>query len=382
MKKIFLALSVLAVVAFMAVPCQALVGMPDAVPGSKVIIPFWLVQSDLQGNNTLVTLTEVDGRRVKRNCTPESPCLLHLRVFNKRSVEIHNEFIDYTKYDVVDINFGKIVKDNFGEAAMDDCKVVLNGVEHYFGYATVEDLDFARYDHWIAHLYQLDLTGGLAAGVVIPAKEIVPKDWEAGWPFPNVCAQYADAGPGPTWWRDYEAFNGDAYYSAQRKIANRGCSNAGWFRLMPRYYVHDEDTGQCYIIVWQSRNLYVPLGAAIPYPKGGLLHVFWYDEEENVYSANIDIPHEVNIIEVPYWIPGALKGGGVPWAAGWLDMIMPGSFLFATPWTTATEMLAYSWQMAEGAAEESWSVLFEVHRDAGSWRHRAELDELEDEFYK
>jgi len=357
MKKIFVALSVLAMVAFVAVPCQALIGMPDAVPGSKTIIPFWIVDiaatagpfENMVGNTTLVTLTEVGGMPAFVDPgTGAMPGKLHLKVFTQRSKKVHDEEIPYTKYDVVGIDFGKIIHDNLAQSALDDLLVDLDGdgtADHYMGYATVEDLNFPEFDHWIAHLYQLDLGGGEAAGVVIPVKENDP----------GPCLAYDD-GDG------YEAFNADALWAADTMIAGLGCGTATDFRLMPRYFILDEATGASYLIVWQSQNLMIPLGAVTPFTAGGELHVWWYDEEENRYSSNIDIPNEVNLINIEYNLPGGLKGD-YPWA-GWCDLLMPDSFLAATPWTTATEMLAYSWQLAQGSAAESWSVLFDVHRDA------------------
>ena len=355
MKKIFLALSVLAMVAFVAVPCQALVGMPDAVPGSKTIIPFWIVDINFAGNTTLVTLTEVEGVPATSDPVLDDPGALHLKVYNKRSKIVHDQIIPYTKFDVVGIDFGQVIKDNFGQAAKDDCAIDFDGNgtdDHFLGYATVEDLNYYYMDHWIAHLYQLDLGGGLAAGVVIPVQENNSmRCSSANRDFPSLL------------FSGYESFNADAYFSAEQMIAGLPCGNAGWFRFMPRYYVHDA-TGESYLILWQSQNLYIPLGAVQPYTVGGTMHIYWFDEEEHKYSADLDIPNEVNVIDITYWLPGAHMGD-FPWA-GWFDMSMPGSFIGGTPWTTETEMLAYSWQMAQGAASQSWSVLFEVHRDAGT----------------
>jgi hypothetical protein len=338
---------VLAVVAFVAVPAQALIGMPDAVPGSQTIVPFWIVDINFNGNDTLVTLTNVAGVPVDPRFSPAG--VLHLEMFTKRSKKIYNENIPYTKYDVVGIDFGQIVRDNLSLAALADCEVDLDAdgtPDHYAGYATVEDINY-NFDHWIAHLYQLDLAGGMAAGVVIPVKEVNT----------GPCLQYDDGGlAGGN--GGYEAFNSDAYTSAESMIAGGPCLDGWLLRLMPRYYIHDAATGATQLIIWQSENL----------NSGGWIHINWFDEEEHKYSSDLDIPDELNIINIEYWLPGALKGD-YPWA-GWFDMPLipagaPGSpFLAASPWGPETQMLGYSWQIAEGAAQESWSVLFDVHRDA------------------
>jgi hypothetical protein len=351
MKKIFIALSVLVVVAFVAVPAQALIGMPDAVPGSQTLVPFWIVDINFNGDDTLVTLTNVASVPADPKFDP--PGILHLEMSNSRSVVVYNETIPYTKHDVVGIDFGQIVRDNLSLAALDSCTVDLDNdgtADHYAGYAYVTDLNY-NFDHWIAHLYQLDLADGLAAGVVIPVKEVNT----------GPCAQYDDGGlAGGD--GGYEAFNSDAYTSAESMIAGTGCADGLMLRLMPRYYIHDAATGVSQLIIWQSENL----GA------NGLIHINWFDEEEHKYSSDLSIPNELNIINIEYWLPGALKGD-YPWA-GWGDILLipvdaPASpFIGASRWGPETQMLGYSWQMAQGAAQESWSVLFDVHRDAAGIR--------------
>jgi len=377
MKKIFIALSVLAMVAFVAVPCQALIGMPDAMPGSKTVIPFWIVDisasgpwADFTGNNTLVTLTEVEGFPISQDPVLADPGRLHLEVFTQRSKRVFDKpDIFYSKYDVVGIDMGKLINGNVSTNAVDELLVDLDGDgtdDHYMGYATVTDVNYPDIDHWLAHLYQLDLTNGEAAGVVIPVKEVVPN---------GACADYLDAmgpqaigartgGPGAAVF-GYEAFNADALWTADNMIKGLFplCdATATSLRLMPRYYIHDAATGKSYLIVWQSQNLMIPLGAVQPFPAGGELHVYWFDEEENKLSSNIKIPNEVNLIDIEYFLPGGLMVA-YPYA-GWLDMDLPAVNNAPSPWSPATEMLAYSWQIGQGSVQESWSVLFDVHRDA------------------
>ena len=63
MKKFFIALSVLAALLLGVAPSQALVGMPDDVPGADAVIPF-ICSTDITtgtGLNTLIAFTEVGG---------------------------------------------------------------------------------------------------------------------------------------------------------------------------------------------------------------------------------------------------------------------------------------------------------------------------------
>ena len=60
MKKILIALSVLAAMALGTVPAQALIGTPDAVPGTRILVPFFIVSKSGYGDeDTLVSITEV-----------------------------------------------------------------------------------------------------------------------------------------------------------------------------------------------------------------------------------------------------------------------------------------------------------------------------------
>ncbi|MBU0733677.1 MAG: hypothetical protein KJ573_16160, partial [Proteobacteria bacterium] len=60
MKKIFIAVSILAVLCFSVAPSQALLGMPDDVPGNDVVLPFFVVSMSGYGNtNTLLVISDL-----------------------------------------------------------------------------------------------------------------------------------------------------------------------------------------------------------------------------------------------------------------------------------------------------------------------------------
>ena len=74
MKRILICLSVLVFLGFGAVPAQALIGVPDDVPGTDILVPFFYVSMPGFGNdNTLITITEVKGIETE----------LHYTVHNK-----------------------------------------------------------------------------------------------------------------------------------------------------------------------------------------------------------------------------------------------------------------------------------------------------------
>lgn len=345
MKKLFVALSLFAVVGFAAVPAYGLVGMPDAVPGTDVVLPFFLVEktSDVKpwcgaGDNTLLTITEVNGWFGRLDFT----------VYDRKSNDLVNDTLTYTPNDVESVLVSDIIN-NMPELQRDQLEITFRGKTYYCGYIIFDNgpqwflglpLPW-RPDNLIAHMYQLDLRGGLAAGVVIPAKERA-----------RGLDLLLQDGNG------LEAFNASAYNAAEKLIARDVVNLAEWFRLMPRYFLHDELTGECYIVIWTSRNF-----------RPGTIHINIYDDEENPYSITIKIKNEVNLINVAGIIPEEFKNyidPDKPFAAGWIDISLPdinGDGF--DPWT---EYLGYSWQMAyDAAVGTNWSVLFDVHRDAGTF---------------
>ena len=333
MKKIITIFSVLVALTFMAGPSYALVGMPDAVPGTEVILPFFLVEktSDAKpwcgaGDNTLLTITEVGG----------VAGTLSFTVYTKKTKDLVNDEITYTKYDVEPILVSDIIN-NMPEDLRDQLEITFKGKTYYCGYIVFEN---NRTDNLIAHMYQLDLTGGLAAGVVIPAKEDAT----------GLNALLRDG--------NLEAFNANAYSAAEQLIAGVVSPVAStWFRLMPRYFLHDEDSGESYIIICASAN-----------SKPGEIHIYIYDEDETPYSITITIDEEVELIDVAGIIPEEFKNYTDPdksFAAGWIAIDLPD--IDGLKFDGTIEHLGYSWQMAyDAAVGTNWSVLFDVHRDAGT----------------
>jgi len=366
MKKFYLMLSVVAIIGFAVVPAQALVGMPDAVPGSQTLVPFWLVDIDFDGADTLVVLTEVGG--VPKFVDPGVGVPagnLHLQVYTVRSSYIFDANRPYTKYDVVGFQFGQLLT-QYAPGTLPSFEIDLDNDgtnDHYAGYAVVTDTAYGpdrwggqinsgfEYDfnHWIAHLYLLDLKLGQSAGVTIPVRESEEH---------VVCASAMNNGP-------YERYHANAYNMIQQvTLGDDSCEGAGSFRFMPRYYIDHEVNGRSHFILWQSTNPQHPVN----FPSGGMLHLNWYDEEEHSLSSVIYIDNEVNFINCRTWLPEAISSQlhPAPWG-GWFDMNFPTVFHAPTNWDFDTEMVGYSWQNAAAAdASANFSVLFDVHRDAGT----------------
>jgi hypothetical protein len=130
--------------------------------------------------------------------------------------------------------------------------------------------------------------------------------------------------------------------------------------MMPRWYLYTA-AGENNIFVWKSFN-------SPGLTSSWSFSAFIYDNEEHPTSKQINLPRELNFIDLreivpPDWIP---TSGTM---AGWLDIRLPSiSGAAGNPlgWQYM-DFLCYSWQRsANASASLNWSALFESHRDVGS----------------
>lgn len=353
MKKLFVVLSLLAVLAFGAVPSQALVGMPDNVPGRDILVPFFYVSMPGFGNeNTLVTITDVLGLTAPTGY-PE----LHLVIYDIKSVPQFNINIEHTKFDVVVTDAYTLINlmSPVGKKAL-EIDTDGNGVnDHWAGYIFVENL-YTDLNNLISQCYQVYLTAGMAAGF-----NGVKIEYNAA--LAAGARQGVKYFPGDTGWS--EAFSPDALFVGNGLLTT-GAVPAGdpnWFRLLPRYFVMDA-VGKSLLIIWKSANTLVGTPLA-PFP----IHCNFYDEKETVLSADIYLPFELNIINITTILPYGLFSG-YPWG-GWIDIFMPDPYgngpkhVSQGGFDKTIQWLGYSWQRAIGPAAEAWEVMHEVDRDTG-----------------
>jgi hypothetical protein len=415
MKKIFLALSVVALVAFMAGPSSALVGMPDDVPGTDVLLPFFIVSipgaPGARGDNSLATITEVKG----------IPGFLHWTIWDKRSRHVANGDQPYTPYDVVPFSLYDLVSTQVGAEGLEDLEVDLDGdgvVDHYMGYMTFENFVYKGGcvagcdtktriypDNLIGHTYVIDLLRGQTAGSTIPAREYAPRDaqpWDCeGWQYTQNTAlelpYFGGVGylPWPKF-TDFEVYTGFALLTS--KLREQGWCEwlplvaeplpetgemigvPSYFSLLPRYYLYDANASN-HIFVYSSANLgqFFEGGQFDPDRYNVVIDIF--DETEKWRSGQINLPWEVNFVDVRLILPSSWLAGEI---GGWLNIrwefvCLNGptggkeGIMNDYPWLysaipLATEWLAYSWQRADGPLPSlNWAVLFAAHRDVGTW---------------
>jgi hypothetical protein len=403
MKKLILALSVVGILCLGVVQSQALVGMPDAVPGTHLIQPFFLVPIPGCGgtDNTLMTLTEVRGFG-GAEWQPELRGKLHWTIFDRHSIEKANGTVPYTKYDVVVLNAETLVLGNCSVDQLKSLEVDLDedsttgnadGNEYYMGYITyVNNLEGA--DNFIGHMYVVDIPKGRASGAIIPAREYAPRGndplgAEEYWPMQNssLISKWITpyTRPFPTF-TDYEVFTAAALaYSKDREHSAQDADIElpTWFRLLPRYYLKDH-TGETFFFIWTSGNWgkFFDDGNFDPDTYNVVINM--YDEDEHVRSGSINLPYELNYINVRNTIPRSWLDTKL---GGWFDICWDIECLntwdpdWDFPWLydaipLAAEWLGYSYQFAYDLdLEVNWNALFPIHRDVDELVHIEDICE-------
>ena len=426
MKKLLVALSFMAVLVFMGTPSMALVGTPDAVPGTHVLQPFFLVSMDGQ-LDCLSVVYDVKGIRGS----------VHVTMWDRKSQHVRNKDIPYTPRGTVSISIRAWIatlpplpaepNPDAPTTAREQLIVDLDsdGVyDHYMGYITIDNNPpnvwdpeddtwrttlIDQFDNLVGKMYLVELIDGKAAGANIPAREVAYRDRNVhggpGWWWEQYTAlQYPYDGNLPEtegMFTDYETWTALAY--AVSKARENGYNPhvslpdepgdpvlpfPGYLRLLPRFYLFN-DNAENVIFVWSSANMGSMSLIGNNNPDSWLKTVDIIREDEAAESITINLPHELNYINIATVL-------NTMWPApvgGWVDIAfevnhfnLPGVFpddfddwidefpqikslvpLFA-------EWLAYSYQSASSAdASLNWGVLFDSHRDIGTFINLLDL---------
>jgi len=254
-------------------------------------------------------------------------------------------------------------------------------------------------DNFIGHMYVVDIPTGRASGATFPAREWAPRsivqpafgvpallnplDLNQYWPMQNAKIVIDWVAP-ITYlpvpiFTDYEVFTAAAlaYSKFREHSAYFPWFGTPWvppyFALLPRFYLVD-DTGETYLFIWSSANMGQFEQGGPFNPDIYYRHIDIWDEDEHSTSETINIPWELNFINVreilpSNWLGGAIGGWiNLRWDINWLDTWDPA---IDFPWITSmvpmvAEWLAYSLQWARSPnAQLNWNALFTVHRDAG-----------------
>lgn len=394
MKKFYIALSALALLALTVVPSQALTGIDDLVEANQFTVP--VVCAIDETLDTLVAIHEVAGLGTTANPL-NAPWRLHWQLWDRRSGEIINDYISYTPNDVTTLAVGaQIIWNQLSPADLAGIAADLDndGVnDHYVCYITFQDtrqvagFPATTINHLVGKYYLANVTQGRAAGNSAAGREYIDTAYngitDTGYhPYQRV----------PTWvggapiyafnnvnfTSNWEAFSPLAYAVSEWReqgvsVQSQILINGGLYRgvgvglnFVPRWWLYTEN-GENNIFVWKSVNQ-TATNPADPATIGGWtsITISVYDNEEDYVSRNIDLPDELNILDVKEIIPQTwIPVGLLPTdqLGGWFDIPMPGA-----RFAHAVDLLAWNWQRAYNAnATLNWSALFEVNRVVGTY---------------
>ena len=195
-------------------------------------------------------------------------------------------------------------------------------------------------------------------------------DLANGWAAANTTPVYEDGSdPGYAERQVFEndgavveRFSPNAYaISAEREKGNCVADGeAGWFRLMPRWFLKDANA-ETFIPVWSSSNHILPTGTFLQ-PIG-----YIFDNDENILNLPIPLPYELNWLDIREMLTTEWQSK----TGGWLEIWIPNTAAFSPtatyPYTYDQGWLAYSYQTASSASVgANWSVLTAAHREVGT----------------
>ena len=366
MKKFIAVAAILSVMFLGAGTSQALMGVPDAVPGRDILVPFFIVSMDGLGtDNTLITITDVNGLPWGDGKPSDLKTAFHLQVMTIDSEVVYNKTIKMTTYDVYVSDaksFTDIMSPEGREALEVDLDPDIPGNDHYVGYMRYEGVRSGNY--FMSQLYQIAISDGIVAGYTGVSLE----DAAGGGGSPNLI--------GYDEWSNVESLSANALAAAKKLLDGDSVVTSGddadSFRLMPRFYLYDEDSTN-FLIIWtdfecEKDPYFDPQCLHLP----GTLHVYFYDEAEECHSANITINHELTFLDIRDIVPSGIFGTD-PLAAGWIDIKTPDISFNGLGWEENENegarrlWLGYSLQrvLATGSGNGTLDVILEVHRDAG-----------------
>ena len=342
MKKFFIALSVLAALMLGVAPAQALVGMPDDVPGANAVTPF-LAAKSLTGLNTVVLFYDVKGTWTGTPTAPNAD-KFHYTVYDKDSATVFDDDLPGTAWDLVSADAITILG-LMSPTAKAALLVDIDGdgtTDHYAGYI-YWDADNDDNDT-VGQTLFLDLNNGVAAGSNIMMKEA----GQALVPLAFRDAMFNQDGTSED--VNMEQFSPNGLNAAvDLQVGLAAPTDAANFLMYPRFYILGSGDATWWMF-WNSTD-------GLP----GTLHLDWYDTEEHTASSNITIDDEWEIINVEPLLPTGL----------WPAATFPKEGFLNLTWATNSAALrgleTFGWSYLQATSGTSttnnWTVLTNLVRD-------------------
>ena len=358
---------------------QAVIGIPDNVPGESLLFPFFKINPNRTAANSQDTLLVITNTgNVGSLGAVGGDVIVHVSIWNVRSEHVYDFNITLTPHDVFSCSMYDILKDPLGCAtegvaqapaiASTRLQATLNGETILAGYVTADVVTsntallpdnpvypFGAHNILIGHEYIVDLPNGSATG--LNAVSIEDTAVAAGDPLSGFGHPTFDIGGNllgvPQITRGFYSDND----TLERFSGNNGdilqtlTPNASELDMIVRYFTASAVHAKTEIWLWKECNSSDDLdleldGDTTECPNSGTLNVAVYDEDENVHSITFNFPDEVNFVDVaPFITPG------VP--GGW----------FRLPVDPEVSSVAYSLQEANTQdATLRWDAVFPAHR--------------------
>jgi len=370
MKKIFIALSVLAVLGFSLAPALANVpGARDIAPGSEFKSYFLVSKARVDtgsGPSTLLQISETKGMVTVVGVSVKWSNL-HFNFYTRDSVWVHDVKVPITRWQTLLKDIGQMITE-MSDVERAQLAVTFEGQAYYAGYVVVTEIQFGSADNIVADVLQLNLSNGLAAISNIPVK---------CYAFNSPCPQInrvlnsiTATGVLGTWTTtNYEVFNGHAMAAADSRVWTGLCADAGWFALYPRYLINDANSADTYWLLLRSsvKTAAGALIAEIPF------HTWVINKAEDYRSTTINI-RELSILSAKAIIPSVLKVS-LPYV-GQVNLKIPGesdpgsiTYIPAADPYLNMELFGWNWMYANNGAASAtvnWAGMSLIAADAGT----------------
>ena len=395
---------------------QAVIGIPDDVPGATLLYPFFKVDPTpdaVSRQDSLIVVTNTanpPGSGILSSSTAHT--WVHVTIWNTKSQHVYDFSVQLTPHDVFScslldllVNPNNLLRPCGVFQAPAGVIPQLAVGEILAGYVTVDVVTgptslfpgqagypFQSWNILIGHLYIVNLPAGSATGfnAVSLESEIFPDGFtfypEGDPPFTGIgqsaiawfspvqlgfylnrCIE--EQGVGACEFFEYgnreriDGFSGDLVQT----FNGAGFPPASIFgdsplSLLIRYFSSPDLNGRTEVWLWKDRNT---SGAAAN------VTLAVYDEDENSHSISFSLPDEVNFTST-----AAIITPGAP--GGWFRLKFscgPFGYCNYDPFDTSTwtgtggalltpiQAVAYSLQFAsEEAAELRWDAAFPAHR--------------------
>jgi hypothetical protein len=344
MKRLLFCLPVLLFVLFGAAPTQALIGIPDDVPGRDILVPFFYVsipKTNSGSDNTIITITEVKG---------ELGVVLKYTMYDKIGHKVHDNNIFFgSGYDVISMDLNAIIATELSAANKDQLQFDSDSdgeADHWIGYIWIEriyDETIPNSNNLVSQVYQVDVNAGRAVSYNAPRLEYSSF-------FVDDRQRFS---PGA----DIEAFSANALYIGklllERGINPATANDASFLRMIFRYQIQNKRS-QNLLIIWVDHDSYVSesITARI------------FNEEAYFMSVSMPIHTGLNILDLANYIPETLHDSSEYPKAGFIDINLSASDDDDDQWEWDANQswLGYSWQRCSGKASKNAKPIFSPGR--------------------